>query len=86
MVTFRQLNLVEPWPPIGPVDLILLRNVLIYFDAEVKRDLLGRTARLLAADGHLFLGAAETTLNLSEAFDRVEVERAACYRLRPRST
>lgn len=83
MVTFQHLNLVEPWPAIGPFDLIMLRNVLIYFDPEAKRRLLDRTARVLAADGYLFLGAAETTLNLSDAYDRVEVHRAACYRLRP---
>ena len=86
MVTFQRLNLVEPWPLIGPIDLVMLRNVLIYFETEAKRDLLDRTARVLARDGCLFLGAAETTLNLSEAYDRVEVGRAACYGLRMNPT
>ncbi len=86
MVTFQHLNLIDPWPRIGPIDLVMLRNVLIYFDPAAKRDLLDRTARVLAADGHLFLGTAETTLNLSNAYDRVDVERAACYRLRATPT
>ena len=82
MVSFERLNLMEPWPPLGPVDLALLRNVLIYFEADAKRLLLGRMAGVLAEDGLLFLGTAETTLNLSDAYDRVEVERAICYRPR----
>ena len=86
MVTFQHFNLIDPWPRLGPIDLLMLRNVLIYFDPSVKRSLLDRASRVLAADGHLFLGAAETTLNLSDAYERVDIERAACYRLRKNST
>lgn len=84
-VTFQHLNLIDPWPSLKSVDVVMLRNVLIYFDPAAKRDLLDRAARVLAPDGYLFLGTAETTMNLSEAYDRVEVERAACYRLRSNS-
>ena len=82
MVSFERLNLMGPWPRVGPVDVAFLRNVLIYFRPEAKRLLLDRMAGVLAADGHLFLGNAETTLNLSDAYDRLEVERATCYRPR----
>jgi chemotaxis protein methyltransferase CheR len=82
MVEFRHLNLIEPWPVLWPMDIVMLRNVLIYFETETKRQVLEAMARVLAPDGYLFLGAAETTLNLSESYDRVAVDRSLCYRPR----
>ncbi len=82
MVEFRELNLAEPWPPLPPMDVVLLRNVLIYFDLDTKRAVLGRLRRVLRADGWLFLGGAETTLNVDDAFERVQVGRASAYRVR----
>lgn len=83
MVTFREQNLATPWPAMGPFDLVFLRNVLIYFDVDTKRSILSRTLGLLRPDGYLLLGAAETTLNLEERFERVPLDRAGCYRIRP---
>ncbi len=64
------------------MDVIFLRNVLIYFDAATKRQILARVRRVLRPDGYLFLGGAETTLNLDDAFERVQIDRAAAYQLR----
>lgn len=58
-VTFRKLNLLSKFREIGPFDLVFCRNVLIYFEPEVKRDVLLRLSQVLAADGSLILGAAE---------------------------
>jgi chemotaxis protein methyltransferase CheR len=85
-VEFRPLNLVEPWPPIGPVDVVLLRNVLIYFSPATKREILARVRRILRPDGFLILGGAETTLGLDERFERLQVGTASCYRLRAERT
>jgi chemotaxis protein methyltransferase CheR len=82
LVEFRQLNLSEPWPPLPLMDIVFLRNVLIYFDIPTKKDILGKVRRLLYPDGYLFLGGAETTLNLDDAYQRVDFERSGCYRLR----
>ncbi len=82
MVTFRRMNLAEPWFDLPCADIILLRNVLIYFDVEKKKEILARVVRALAPDGYLFLGCAETTLNLSDEFERVPCGRIFCYRLR----
>lgn len=82
-ITFRPINLVKPWPSLPRMDLILLRNVLIYFKTETRKDILARIRRLLKPDGYLFLGAAESTLTLDEAFERVQYDRTICYRLRP---
>jgi chemotaxis protein methyltransferase CheR len=82
MIDFKQLNLIEPWPTMPTMDVVFLRNVLIYFDVETKRRILGKVRKLLRPDGYLFLGGAETTLNLDDAFVRVDFEGSGCYRLK----
>ena len=81
MVEFRELNLARPWPALPRMDLVLLRNVMIYFDVETKKTILGRLARLLRPDGYLLLGGAETTFNLDDSFRRVEALKAGFYQL-----
>ncbi|MGR7994613.1 CheR family methyltransferase [Xanthobacter sp. ZOL 2024] len=68
MVEFRKFNLLEPYHGLGTFDIIFCRNVLIYFDTPTKADILGRMARVLAPDGYLVLGAAETVIGISDAF------------------
>lgn len=58
-VTFRKLNLLTNFRELGPFDIVFCRNVLIYFEPEVKRDVLSRLSHVLAGDGCLILGAAE---------------------------
>jgi len=82
LVEFRSLNLIGAWPVLPSMDVILLRNVLIYFDVPTKKLILARLRQLLRPDGYLFLGGAETTLNLDDAFERVQLDRFSCYRLR----
>jgi chemotaxis protein methyltransferase CheR len=81
MIEFRNINLAEAWPPLPPLDLMMLRNVMIYFDVDTKKAILGKIRRLLKPDGYLFLGGAETTLNLDDSFVRVQRGIAGCYRL-----
>ncbi len=77
---FRCLNLIEPWPNLPKMDVIFLRNVLIYFDTDVKRQILEKIRRTLQPDGYLFLGGGETMMNLSKAFTRDRIGQATCYR------
>lgn len=56
--------------------------VLIYFDVNMKRQILSRVERVLSPKGVMFLGCAETTLNLSERYERVQFGNVFCYRLR----
>ena len=79
---FRKLNLIETWPPMPKMDVILLRNVLIYFDVETKRRILGQVRQLLHPDGYLFLGAAEMPMSIDNAFERIDFPRSGCYKLR----
>jgi chemotaxis protein methyltransferase CheR len=81
MVTFRQLNLDGPLSKIPPMDVVLLRNVLIYFPARARKALLARVSEILRADGYLFLGAAETTYGVDNRYERVQIGKSMCYRL-----
>jgi len=81
-IEFRKLNLIENWPPMPKMDVILLRNVLIYFDVETKRRILGQVKKLLHPDGYLFLGAAEMPMSIDNAFERIDFPRSGCYKLR----
>jgi len=80
MVEFHQINLAGTLPSLPPMDIVLMRNVLIYFDSPTKRSALSRIGRCLRRDGYLFLGGGETTLMLDESFDPVPIGRAICYR------
>jgi chemotaxis protein methyltransferase CheR len=58
-VRFGQLNLCQPIEALGPFDVVFLRNVLIYFDAETKRDVVDRVLTQLRPGGLFFIGTAE---------------------------
>jgi chemotaxis protein methyltransferase CheR len=80
-VRFQPINLAEPWPIIAAQDVILLRNVLIYFDAPTKQKILANVRAHLRPGGYLLLGAAETTRELVGGFVPVPVARSTVYRL-----
>jgi chemotaxis protein methyltransferase CheR len=81
MADFQEINLSRAWPVLPRMDLVLIRNVMIYFDVETKKDILSRLARVLSPDGYLLLGGAETTFNLSDRFRRVEPLKSGFYQL-----
>jgi chemotaxis protein methyltransferase CheR len=81
MVDFQEINLAGGWPMLPPMDLVLLRNVMIYFEIDTKKTILGKLARVLRSDGYLLLGGAETTLNLDDSYRRVEPLKAGFYQL-----
>ncbi|HVT80927.1 MAG TPA: protein-glutamate O-methyltransferase CheR [Phycisphaerae bacterium] len=80
MVQFREMNLTSMWPPMPMMDIIFMRNVLIYFDTDVKRQILGKARRLLDPQGYLFLGCAETTMGLDDEYARMQLDKSSCYR------
>jgi chemotaxis protein methyltransferase CheR len=80
-VEFREMNLTRAWPPMARMDIVLLRNVMIYFDPETRKSILSKVASLLKPDGYLLLGGAETTLNLNNSFRRVEHFKTGFYQL-----
>jgi chemotaxis protein methyltransferase CheR len=80
-IEFREVNLLGPWGDLAQLDVVFIRNVLIYFNPETKRQILGRIRGLMRPDGYLFLGAAETTLNLDENFSRSQFNNSGCYQI-----
>lgn len=83
MVDVRPLNLIEPWPSMPTADIVFLRNVLIYFDVPTKRTILQKVRKQMRPDGALFLGGAETTINIDDSWTRVTHNRAVWYRPTP---
>ena len=71
MIDFRPANLLGDIASLGRFDIILCRNVLIYFDQPTKAGVLGRMARMLAADGALMLGGAETVFGICDSLQDV---------------
>jgi len=68
MVQFREGNLLQDFNSLGVFDIVYCRNVLIYFDPPTKGKVLNAIANILAPDGTLLLGGAETVLGISERF------------------
>ncbi len=67
-VHFRHLNLLDSFNTLGSFDVVLCRNVLIYFDQPTKRDILTRLSKQMNENSFLLLGAAETVVGLTDAF------------------
>jgi len=82
MAKFGKLNLIEAWPPMPVMDVVFLRNVLIYFSPETKKSILQKIRKVMAPKAVLFLGAAETTMGLDDAFERVPSAGSVFYRLK----
>ena len=82
-VTFKEQNLLLGYGALGKFDIIFCRNVLIYFAAERKTDILNRMAAALNPRGYLFLGASETITGYTDAFEMVRSPHGVFYRLKP---
>lgn len=67
MVQFREFNLLSDPRALGTFDVVMCRNVLIYFDPPTKKRVLNNLSSLMVADGFLYLGGAETIVGLTSA-------------------
>jgi chemotaxis protein methyltransferase CheR len=83
-ITFQPLNLAHPpfQLPTPEVDLVLLRNVLIYFRRPLQRKVVQQVGQHLTRDGYLFLGASETLWQVQEELEPVDLGSCFCYRHR----
>ena len=80
MAKFSRFDLRQPMAGLGKFDIVFCRNVLIYFDTETKIKIFNEILSVLNPGGYLFLGGAETTLNLQGSFDRVPIGTTVAYR------
>lgn len=81
MVRFRALDLRQSLRGMGPFDLVLCRNVLIYFDVEARKQILTGITSVLDPGGFLVLGASETTFSLDHRFERKLMKNTLAYRI-----
>lgn len=78
-VSFAQINLNEPLPDIGVFDIVFVRNVMIYFDPDTKRQVMARILTKLKPRGYVFVSHSE---NLHGVTDRVQLIKPSIYRLK----
>lgn len=76
-VRFMQINLNEPLPKLGEFDVIFLRNVMIYFDMETKRQVVRRLLPFLRPDGHFIVSHSES---LNGITDNLQMVKPSIYR------
>lgn len=79
LIEFKQMNLVKPWPILPVFDVIFMRNVMIYFDIESKKQILKKVRQCLQPNGYLFLGTAETTMNIDPDWQPMTFGKATVY-------
>lgn len=84
-VEFRAFNLLHPPASLGQFDVVFCRNVLIYFDQPTKARVLRAIAGVMEEDGSLFLGGAETTFGITDAFHPVPQHHGIYRPARPTS-
>lgn len=77
---FTELNLLNNYSLLGKFDIIFCRNVLIYFSAELKKDILERMAQILKPGGTLILGGSESPTGYTKEFAMVRYPDGVVYR------
>ena len=79
MVQFKQMNLIQEWPLMPKFDLILIRNVLIYFNQNTKAKIVKRIySQLLDSSSYLILGSSESIL-FDQTYQIVQLDRVSYY-------
>ncbi len=82
MAQFKTVNLTKPFPNIGTFDIILLRNVLIYFASADRRKIYANISKVLAPDGYLLIGSTESLINETDLFQSRRYLRSVFYQFK----
>ncbi len=82
MVEFRQMNLIDRWSRLPRFDVVMMRNVLIYFDISTRKKIIDGIQSIIHPEGALFLGASETTLNVVNTWVAENCGRSMYYRIK----
>jgi len=81
-VRFESINLKNSFVTLGKFDIILCRNVLIYFSSSLKEDVIARMTNQINPGGYLILGGSETMTNYADSFDMHNVDSVVYYKLK----
>ncbi|QEY15365.1 protein-glutamate O-methyltransferase CheR [Cellvibrio sp. KY-GH-1] len=79
-IDFRSLNLMDSYASLGKFDIVFCRNVLIYFNADLKRQILQKIHASLKPQGLLFLGSSEGLAGAADLFEMVRCEPGILYK------
>lgn len=82
MVKFQKFNLQDNFLHLGKQDIVFCRNILIYFSADFKQDILKRIAELLSPNGYLFLGASESIIMYTNEYEMIRHAVGLYYRVK----
>ena len=82
MVQFKKLNLMKPFSGIGKFDIILCRNVMIYFTQEDRKKIYTNLARVLEPDGYLMIGSTESLTNVTDIFQSQRYLNSTFYQFK----
>jgi chemotaxis protein methyltransferase CheR len=82
MAQFKKMNLIKPFTSIGKFDIILCRNVMIYFTAEDRKKIYANIARALEPDGYLLIGSTESLTNVTDLFQSQRYLQSTFYQFK----
>lgn len=79
-IQFVRMNLIGDWSSLPPMDLVLLRNVLIYFDPAMRASILDKLCHTIRSGGYLLLGATESLVDEATGFTPLRAGSTIFYR------
>jgi chemotaxis protein methyltransferase CheR len=82
MVQFKKMNLMKPFIGIGKFDIILCRNVMIYFTEEDRKRIYTNIAKVLEPDGYLLIGSTESLVNVTDLFKSQRYLQSTFYQFK----
>lgn len=82
MVQFRKLNLMKPFIGLGKFDIVLCRNVMIYFTGQDRRRIYSEIAKTMEPDGYLILGSTESLVNDTELYEPKKYLNSVFYQFK----
>ncbi len=82
MVQFKQMNLMKPFMNIGKFDIVLCRNVMIYFTAQARKKIYKDLSTTMEKDGYLLIGSTESLVNDTDLFTSSKYLNSIFYQLK----
>lgn len=82
MAQFKKMNLMKPFMGVGKFDIVLCRNVMIYFTSEDRRKIYQNIAKVLEPDGYLLIGATESLVNDTDLFESKKYLNSVFYQFK----